>query len=55
MPKRKKLSFKKDTRAYNKRSEIAEAIHREHPGMSDEQKFRIATAATKKTLRRKRS
>lgn len=45
---------KKLTKAQiRKRNEIADAIKREQPGISDERKFRIATAAAKKRKRKK--
>ena len=34
-----------------KRNKIADAIHREHPGMPTDKKFRIATAAARKKRR----
>ena len=43
-----KVSFKKGTRAYGKRRQIAEAIARKNPNISMGKKFRIATAAVKK-------
>ena len=48
-----KISFKKGTSAEKKRREIAEAILRENPGISDESKFARATAAVKKSRRKK--
>lgn len=48
------LSFRRGSRAYRKRSEIAEAIHRDNPGMSKSRKFAIATAATKRARGRRR-
>ncbi len=44
----RKMSFKRGTPAAAKRSEIAEAIHREHPDMPMARKMRIATTAVKK-------
>lgn len=52
--KRRKISFKEGTRAAKERSRIAEGIKRENPGISDERKFALATAAVKKKLRRAR-
>lgn len=49
-----KISFKKGTSAEKKRKEIAEAILREHPGISKSRKFAIATAAVKKSRRKKK-
>jgi len=48
-----KLSFRKGTAAYGKRREVAEAIAREHPGISMASKFKIATSAVKKHDSRK--
>ena len=47
-----RLSFKKGTRAERKRSDIAEAILRKNPNISEEKKFKFATAATKKKFKR---
>ena len=44
----RRLSFKTGTRAASKRKHIAEAIAREHPGISMSSKFRIATAQVKR-------
>ena len=49
---RSRKMFSKGTPAARKRSEVAEAIHREHPGYSMARKFKIATAAVKNMKRR---
>ncbi len=49
-----KISFKKGSRGDKKRREIAEAILRKNPNISEAKKFRIATSAAKKTLRKKK-
>lgn len=49
----RKISFKKGTRAYEMRREIAEKIARDHPGISMSQKFRMAAGATKRNLGRR--
>ena len=49
-----KISFKKGTSAARRRKEIAEAILRENPNISEEKKFKFATAAVKKSRRKKR-
>jgi hypothetical protein len=48
-----KISFKKGSKAAQKRSEIAEAIMRKNPKMKKSKKFAIATAAAKKAIGRK--
>lgn len=50
----RKVSFKKGTHAFAKRREVAEAIARKHPGISMERKFKIATAAVKRSRHRRR-
>jgi len=50
----RRISFKKGTPGYAKRREVAEAIAREHPGISMASKFKIATSAVKKSSRRRR-
>ena len=54
MAKPSPLSFRRGSPAYRKRSEIAEAIHRDNPSMPKSRKFAIATAATKKRMRSRR-
>lgn len=54
MATRSPLSFRKGTAAFAKRRQIAEAIAREHPGVSMATKFKEATAAVKKMRHRTR-
>ena len=49
---RPRKTFAKGSPAARKRSEVAEAIHREHPGYSMARKFKIASAAVKRMKRR---
>ena len=49
-----KISFKKGSRGDKKRREIAEAILRKNPNIPESRKFAIATAAAKKSLRKKK-
>lgn len=51
MAKKKKL-FKKGSRLDILRRRIADSIKSEHPSISDERKFRIATFLAKKRARR---
>jgi hypothetical protein len=50
----RRISFKKGTPGYAKRREIAEAIARKNPGIDMTTKFKEATAAVKKSTRRRR-
>ena len=54
MSRKKKVSFKKGSAGARKRSDIAEAILKKHPGISDEKKFKFATATAKKFIAKKR-
>ena len=49
---RPRKSFAKGSANATKRSEIADAIHREHPGYSMARKFRAATGAVKRMKKR---